>query len=203
MKLWLKLLLAGVAVLVAVAGAVVFLVVRGPDLSEYERFREPTFVRLEPSQMLVVETRGVPGQTGAEGIGTLFEIYMGLDGVERGLTMPAPRARWPSGLDVPKEQWVGRWALPVPRSVRTLPPEHAAKAKLERWDYGEVAQILHVGPYSAEKPTVERLHAFITAKGYRIAGPHEEEYLRGPGMFGPGDPERYYTLIRYTVARGP
>ena len=35
----------------------------------------------------------------------------------------------------------------------------------------------------------------------QIAGPHEEEYLRGPGMLFAGDPGTYLTLIRYQVRR--
>jgi hypothetical protein len=41
----------------------------------------------------------------------------------------------------------------------------------------------------------------IADQGYEIAGPHEEEYLRGPGMLFAGDPEGYLTLIRYEVRR--
>jgi hypothetical protein len=46
---------------------------------------------------------------------------------------------------------------------------------------------------------MEKLKSFIAAKGYQFAGPHEEEYLRGPGMFGRGDPSKYSTIIRYRV----
>jgi len=38
-------------------------------------------------------------------------------------------------------------------------------------------------------------------QGYEIAGPHEEEYLRGPGMLFAGDSKGYLTLIRYQVRR--
>ena len=73
--------------------------------------------------------------------------------------------------------------------------------KLETWEYGEVAEILHIGSYATENPTVEKLHQFITESGYEIVGPHEEEYLKGPGMFGKGNPDKYQTIIRYPVAR--
>ena len=49
--------------------------------------------------------------------------------------------------------------------------------------------------------TILRLHDFIDSQGYRIIGEHEEEYLRGPGMFSRGNPEKYYTIIRYRVAK--
>ncbi len=32
-------------------------------------------------------------------------------------------------------------------------------------------------------------------------GEHEEEYLKGPGMFGTGGPEKYLTIIRYRLKK--
>lgn len=64
---------------------------------------------------------------------------------------------------------------------------------METREYGTVAQILHVGEYADEEPTIQRLHAFITEQGYEIAGPHEEEYLSRPGA------RQQKTMIRYQV----
>ena len=173
-----------------------------PDLSQYEKFREPAFITLPSQKMIVVEATGTPESVSRDAIRLLFKLYFNLDDVPKGLHLPAPRARWPNSLDTPKAQWTGRFALPVPDHVSAL-PQFASKAKLgtklETWTYGDTAQILHVGPYDKETPNIERLRAFITAQGYEIADEHEEEYLRGPTMFGKGNPEKYYTLIRYVV----
>jgi effector-binding domain-containing protein len=94
--------------------------------------------------------------------------------------------------------------MPVPDSVATVPPgkaEDGLEVALTTWDYGDVAEILHVGPYSEEDATIGRLKAFIADQGYEIAGLHEEEYLRGPGMLFAGDPRSYLTFIRYPVRR--
>jgi len=118
--------------------------------------------------------------------------------------MTAPRARWPKPADTPKDQWLGIYGMPVAESVIEIPDEILSKypeLKLETWEYGEVAEILHIGSYATENPTVEKLHQFITESGYEIVGPHEEEYLKGPGMFGKGNPDKYQTIIRYPVAR--
>ncbi|MDP2984459.1 MAG: GyrI-like domain-containing protein [Candidatus Latescibacter sp.] len=64
-----------------------------------------------------------------------------------------------------------------------------------------MAEILHIGPYDREEPAITRLTAFIKDKGYSIVGDHEEEYLKGPGMFSKGNPEKYYTIIRYRVEK--
>lgn len=54
---------------------------------------------------------------------------------------------------------------------------------------------MHLGPYDAEMPTVERLHQFIAEKGYEIAGAHEEEYLTRPTAKVPK------TIIRYPIRK--
>jgi hypothetical protein len=197
-----KTIIGVVAAFVALIAVAAFFFLRGPDLSAYERFREPAVVAMPAQKMLVVEAAGSPEAVGGKAIKLLFGTYFKLDGVSKGPGMPAPRGRWPKGLDTPKEQWVGRYAMPVPEAVSALPKtdaEPGLSVKLETWIYGQAAQILHVGPYDKETPTIERLHAFIREKGLEIAGDHEEEYLRGPTMFGKGNPEKYYTLIRYNV----
>jgi hypothetical protein len=75
------------------------------------------------------------------------------------------------------------------------------RVQLDQWQYGEVAEILHVGAYSEEAPTVEKLRQFAFKRGYRMAGPHEEEYLKGPGMFFKGNPGKYMTIIRWRVQK--
>jgi hypothetical protein len=94
--------------------------------------------------------------------------------------------------------------MPVPENVAELPEYEAEPGltiELTTWEYGEVAEILHIGPYDKEEPTIEKLHTFIEENGYKIVGLHEEEYLKGPGMFFKGNPEKYYTIIRYQVKK--
>jgi hypothetical protein len=45
------------------------------------------------------------------------------------------------------------------------------------------------------------LAVIVLDSGYVIAGEHEEEYIKGPGMFSKGDPEKYLTIIRYRVKK--
>ena len=94
--------------------------------------------------------------------------------------------------------------MPVPDEVTTLPEyeaEAGLKVALTTWEYGEVAEILHIGPYDKEDQTIAKLMTFIEQQGYEIIGEHEEEYLKGPGMFFKGNPEKYYTIIRYQVKK--
>ena len=73
----------------------------------------------------------------------------------------------------------------------------AALLRLERLAEGRCAQVLHVGPYSEEGPTIERLHAFIAEQGYERAGKHHEIYLGDPRRAAP---EKLKTIVRQPVA---
>lgn len=50
----------------------------------------------------------------------------------------------------------------------------ASRIRLERLREGLTAQIMHVGPFSDEKPTIDRLHEFIASNGYERTGKHHE-----------------------------
>ncbi len=162
-----------------------------------DALKAPRLTTKPDQKMLVVEAKGDPNTAGGAAFGLLFKTFFSLPGVQ----MAPPRARWSSpdlGRD-DKSAWVGYYALPLPESVTGL-PAGLQGVKIEVWKYGEVAEILHVGAYDKETPTIEALHKHIADKGYEIAGMHEEEYLVGPGM-GNAPPESYRTIIRYQVKK--
>jgi hypothetical protein len=68
-------------------------------------------------------------------------------------------------------------------------------ARLEAFHEGLSAQIMHIGPYSAEGPTIERLHNYIRESGGRPKGKHHEIYL--------GDPRRAVPSKLRTILRQP
>lgn len=189
-------------VAVLLAGVVLLLVWErsGPSAEQFAYIASPRLTRLADRQMLVVEARGDPNVVGARAFGTLFSTYYKLDGVSRGRP-PAPRVRWPRAAETPRQEWLGFYALPVP-SDATLPSSVASAdlpVCIETWEYGLVAEVLHVGSYSSEEPDIRRLTGFIASQGYRPIGDHEEEYVRGPGAFFAGDPDKYLTIIRLRV----
>lgn len=57
---------------------------------------------------------------------------------------------------------------------------------------GKCAQILHIGPFSAEGPTIARVHAFISSVG-KLSGKHHEIYLSD---IRKADPAKWKTVIR-------
>jgi hypothetical protein len=71
-----------------------------------------------------------------------------------------------------------------------------AELRFERRPAHRAAQVLHVGPYDAEPPTIARLHAFIEAQGCRLTGRHREVYLSDARRVNPG---KLKTIIRQPV----
>lgn len=67
------------------------------------------------------------------------------------------------------------------------------RLRLERFAEGLAAQVLHVGPYSAEGPTITALHEFISEQGRELAGKHHEIYLGDPARSAP---DTLKTIIR-------
>lgn len=70
-----------------------------------------------------------------------------------------------------------------------------AKLRLEEFSEGRCAQILHVGPFSEEGPTIVRLHEFIEARS-GMAGKHHEIYLSDIRRV---DPKRWKTILRQPI----
>ncbi len=175
----------------------------GPKVQDFADLKEPRILVKAPQKMLVMELTGDPN-TQMKDVGQIFQAWYKIPGVDKS-AMPALRARWPKDVTAPREEWVGIWAMPVPDSVTAIPddPKRTVTLKLETWDYGDTAEILHLGPYSTETATIEKLYAFISNSGYSLAGPHEEEYIKGPSMWGPGDTSKYITIIRYAVRNNP
>lgn len=71
-------------------------------------------------------------------------------------------------------------------------PPAISKIRLEAYKEGNVAQIMHIGPFSEEGPTVEKVHAFLDARGSR-RGKHHEIYLTD---IRKADPAKWKTVIR-------
>ena len=110
--------------------------------------------------------------------------------------MTGLRARWPDAHLLPKSVWMAIWALPSPDGKTDIPKiVPSPEVFVEVFEYGTVAEILHIGPYTEEGATIEVLHKFIDESGYEIAGVHEEEYVTSP------DAKIQKTLIRYQVRR--
>jgi hypothetical protein len=67
--------------------------------------------------------------------------------------------------------------------------------RVESFTEGRCAQILYIGPFSKEGPTIERLHRYIDARGRRT-GKHHEIYLSDIRRT---DPAKWKTIVRHPL----
>lgn len=72
------------------------------------------------------------------------------------------------------------------------------KLRLETYHEGLSVQILHIGPYAAEGPTIARMHAFIAENGHEPAGKHHEIYLGDPRKVAP---DKLKTVLRQPISK--
>lgn len=85
---------------------------------------------------------------------------------------------------------VGR-AIEEVRRKKALPV--LGEVRFASFTEGMCAQIMHIGPFSSEGPTIERLHKFIADAGRKLAGKHHEIYLSD---IRKAVPEKWKTVIR-------
>ena len=71
-----------------------------------------------------------------------------------------------------------------------------SKIRLEKYKEGKAAQVMHIGPYSEEGPTIDKIHKFIKSKSRTFDvqdHKHHEIYLSDPRK---AKPENMKTVIR-------
>ena len=71
-----------------------------------------------------------------------------------------------------------------------------AEVRFDSLAEGHCAQVMHIGPYADEGPTVKRLHEFIAGQDLKPTGKHHEIYLSDPRRTAP---EKLKTVIRQPV----
>lgn len=72
-------------------------------------------------------------------------------------------------------------------------PVALPKMRFESYTEGKAAQMMYIGPFAEEGPTIEKIHAFIREKGAVLQGKHHEIYLSD---FRKTAPEKLKTIIR-------
>ena len=177
----------------------------------------PELVDVPPSAYLMIDGRGDPNTSPeyAAAIQALYSVSYGVKFAVRAAGGPEFTVSRLEGLFwVPdmslfsaedKDAWYWTMMIMQPDTVTAdmverarakAPAGVAERLRLDRLVEGRVAQVLHVGPYAGEGPTIERLHAFIAEQGLRLSGRHHEIYLSDPRRTAP---ERLRTVIRQPV----
>lgn len=76
--------------------------------------------------------------------------------------------------------------------------EAFSRLRLEPFHEGLSIQMLHLGPYSAEPATVEKMDAYLQTEGLRKTGHHHEIYIGDPMR---SDPAKLKTILRHPVTK--
>jgi len=82
--------------------------------------------------------------------------------------------------------------------ARKKSPPLLPKLRFERYHEGLSVQIMYLGAYADEGPTIARMHAFIRDNGYVPNGKHHEIYLGDPRRTAP---EKLKTIIRQPIKK--
>lgn len=186
------------------------------------------FVQVEvpPMQFLMIDGRGNPNTSPAyaDAVSTLYAVayrlkFMSKQQLERDYTVPPLEGLWwADNMDVfmpeseNKDAW--QWTMMI-MTPEWITQEHFQQARqevqkkkdlpalpslrLETFHEGLAVQTMHIGPYSAEGPTIARLHhEYLPAHGLVETGHHHEIYISDPQRTAP---ERLKTILRQPVRR--
>ena len=166
----------------------------GPAGGEAFEERMPGLYGVAYGLRFALKRRSVPGKVGPlEGLWWHAEGRTDLDEILAG---DRSAWRWTLMIILPEEatEVEIEEQLAVGRTKVEL--EVAASLRVESFAEGDVAQVLHVGPYAAERSSIERLHEGIAEAGLRPRGRHHEVYLGDPRRTAA---ERLRTLLRHPV----
>jgi hypothetical protein len=132
-------------------------------------------------------------------VGLLEGLYWTVDGsTDLDVILGPDRGtwRWTLFISLPDEATEEELADALAKGRAKVPPDVAPDLRIEAFDEGTVAQVLHLGPYSEERPTIDALHAAIVAAGLRPRGRHHELYVGDPSRAAPA---KLRTLVRQPV----
>jgi hypothetical protein len=189
----------------------------------YHPGRKPCLVDMPEMGFLMIDGRGDPATAPAyrEAIEALFSVAYTVKFTSKQMpggtdfaVMPLEGLWWsedPASFltgDRVRWEWTAMIMQPdvvTPEMVEAARGQAGAKRELpalgllryERFAEGLSAQVMYLGPYKDEGPTIQALHAFIAEQGYALSGKHHEIYLGDPRRTAP---EKLRTIIRQPVA---
>ena len=107
----------------------------------------------------------------------------------------ADRNRWQWTLMIMQPEFITRkdFENAVATAKKKKDNPSIDKVRFESFTEGKSAQIMHIGPYSAEGPNIQRVHHKIKEIGGKLSGKHHEIYLSDPRRAAP---DKMKTVIR-------
>ncbi|MCC6543746.1 MAG: GyrI-like domain-containing protein [Nitrospirae bacterium] len=185
--------------------------------------RKVDIVEVPPMNFITIDGEGDPNasQSFSDAIEALFPIAYTLKfmvkkgdiGIDYGV-LPLECLWWADDMSAfstgNKDVW--KWTLMIMQPefiTREMVKEATEEVKrkkrpvalplvrFETFKEGKAAQILHVGPFSEERPTIEKVHLFIKENGSNRIGKHHEIYLSDIRRAAP---EKWKTIVRQQMS---
>ncbi len=180
--------------------------------------KEATLVEVPPMNFLMADGAGDPNtaKSYAEAVEALFSVsyaikfkvkktlaidygVMPLEGLwwadDMASFTAGEKAKWKWTMMIMQPEFVSaamaRDTLAEVKKKKDLPA--LALLRFKPFAEGKSAQILHVGPFTAEGPTIAKVHAFIASICGKLSGKHHEIYLSD---IRKADPAKWKTIIR-------
>ncbi len=113
-------------------------------------------------------------------------------------TASPDKSQWDWTMMIMTPDWITRAVFDDAVS-RVRSGKNPAALDLVHWGKyceGLAAQIMYIGAYTDEGPTIQALHEYITRQGYLLDGKHHEIYLGDPRRSAP---EKLKTVIRQPI----
>lgn len=180
--------------------------------------KEVVIVDVPPMNFLMVDGEGDPNtsQAFSDAIAALFAVsYTVKFMIKKSVmaidysVMPLEGLWWADDMSKfsPEDKSIWKWTVMimqplfvtrelVDRAIADVKKKKnlitISKVRFEGFEEGKSAQIMHIGPFSKEGPTIERVHEFIETIGKR-RGKHHEIYLSD---IRKAAPSKWKTIVR-------
>jgi len=187
--------------------------------SEYVTPNTPMLVKTTPAVYLAIEGAGDPNSElfGAK-VGALYNVAFTMKMARKfagcDYTVCKLEGQWwvvgdKPFMETPKEDW--RWKLMIrtpefitkkevagviEKLIAKGKPAEVKNVKLEKINEGLCVQMLHIGPYMEEAPTIKQMCDYRASIGKSFNGLHHEIYLSDPRKVAPA---KLRTILRYPV----
>jgi hypothetical protein len=113
-------------------------------------------------------------------------------------TAQCDKSAWDWTMMIMQPEWITpamvEEAVAQVEKAKGLPA--LSRLRLETYLEGLAVQIMHIGSYNDEGPTIASMHTFAAENGYALAGKHHEIYLSDPRRVAP---EKLKTVLRQPV----
>ncbi len=184
--------------------------------------QEPVIVEVPEMQFLIIDGMGSPGDSKEyqDALAVLYPVSFRTKFIskDKGKDYVVPpleglwwaedmndftegnRDKWKWTMMIRQPDWINpdmiKEAMAITKEKKPELSKLLPKLRLEKYKEGKAAQIMHIGPYSEEGPTIQKVHDLIKKEGGKFDGlkaKHHEIYLSDPRK---ANPATMKTVIR-------